>query len=48
VFSSIWPAIALHARVDLGSGTMAWLALREPADGRGEGGPSLPHRDAVL
>ena len=25
---SLWPAIALHALVDLGSGTMAWLALR--------------------
>jgi uncharacterized protein len=29
VFESLWPAIALHALVDLGSGTMAWLALRE-------------------
>jgi membrane protease YdiL (CAAX protease family) len=28
-FQSLWPAIALHALVDLGSGTMAWLALRD-------------------
>lgn len=26
---SLWPAIALHAIVDLGSGVIAWLALRE-------------------
>lgn len=26
---SLWPAIALHALVDLGSGMLAWLALRE-------------------
>jgi membrane protease YdiL (CAAX protease family) len=35
LFGSLWPAIALHALLDLGSGTMAWLALRE---GGGEGG----------
>lgn len=29
VFHSLWPAIALHALVDLGAGMMAWLALRE-------------------
>jgi uncharacterized protein len=29
VFESLWPAIALHALVDLGSGVMAWVALRE-------------------
>ena len=29
VFESLWPAIALHALVDLGSGTMAWVALRD-------------------
>lgn len=29
VFESLWPAIVLHALVDFGSGTMAWLALRE-------------------
>jgi membrane protease YdiL (CAAX protease family) len=28
-FDSLWPAIALHVLVDLGSGTMSWLALRE-------------------
>jgi hypothetical protein len=34
VSGSLWPAIALHAVVDLGGGTMAWLALR---DGSPEG-----------
>jgi hypothetical protein len=29
IFGSLWPAIALHALVDLGSGTIAWLTLRE-------------------
>ena len=29
LFESLWPAIALHATVDLGSGVMAWLVLRE-------------------
>ena len=29
IFNSLWPAIALHAVVDLAAGTMAWLALRE-------------------
>ncbi len=29
IFDSLWPAIALHALIDLGSGMMAWLALRE-------------------
>lgn len=29
VFGSLWPAIVLHALVDLGSGIIAWLALRE-------------------
>ena len=33
VSESLWPAIALHALVDLGSGTMAWLALREKPNG---------------
>jgi uncharacterized protein len=32
IFQSLWPAIALHALVDLGSGAMAWLALREEQD----------------
>lgn len=29
VFGSLWPAIALHALLDLGQGVIAWLALRE-------------------
>jgi uncharacterized protein len=29
IFGSLWPAIALHALVDLGSGVMAWQVLRE-------------------
>jgi uncharacterized protein len=29
IFESLWPAIALHALVDLGSGAMAWVVLRE-------------------
>jgi membrane protease YdiL (CAAX protease family) len=29
ILGSLWPAIALHALNDLGSGMMAWLALRE-------------------
>src|SRR5690606_14563987 len=34
VFDSLWPAIALHAVMDLGAGAMAWLTLREgPAIG---------------
>jgi uncharacterized protein len=34
ISGSLWPAIALHALVDLGSGMIAWLALREgPARG---------------
>jgi uncharacterized protein len=33
-FNSLWPAIALHALLDLAGGIMAWLALRdESADG---------------
>jgi uncharacterized protein len=36
VFESLWPAIVLHALVDLGSGTMAWVALRQrPEDASG-------------
>jgi uncharacterized protein len=35
IFDSLWPAIALHALVDLANGMMAWLALREgQASGR--------------
>jgi membrane protease YdiL (CAAX protease family) len=30
-FDSLWPAIAVHALTDIGSGAMAWLALREEA-----------------
>ncbi len=33
IFGSLWPAIALHALIDLGSGIMAWLALREGSAG---------------
>jgi membrane protease YdiL (CAAX protease family) len=34
VFGSLWPAIALHALVDVGAGMIAWPALREePAKG---------------
>jgi membrane protease YdiL (CAAX protease family) len=29
IFNSLWPAIALHALIDLANGTMAWLVLRE-------------------
>jgi membrane protease YdiL (CAAX protease family) len=29
ITDSLWPAIVLHALVDLGAGIMAWLALRE-------------------
>lgn len=32
IFDSLWPAIALHALVDISSGVMAWLALQgQPA-----------------
>jgi membrane protease YdiL (CAAX protease family) len=33
---SLWPAIVLHALLDLGQGMIAWLALRE---GQATGGP---------
>jgi membrane protease YdiL (CAAX protease family) len=29
ISNSLWPAVSLHALVDLGHGMMAWLALRE-------------------
>jgi membrane protease YdiL (CAAX protease family) len=32
IFGSLWPAIALHALIDLGAGVMAWLALREGSE----------------
>ena len=34
IFDSLWPAIALHALLDLSNGVFAWLALR---DGRANG-----------
>ena len=34
IFGSLWPAIALHALVDLGSGMMAWLVLRDGSANR--------------
>jgi uncharacterized protein len=30
-FGSLWPAIALHALVDLGAGVITWVALRGEA-----------------
>jgi membrane protease YdiL (CAAX protease family) len=30
---SLWPAMALHALVDMGHGLMAWLAVRRVGDG---------------
>lgn len=32
ILGSLWPAIALHALLDLGSGLMAWLVLREGSE----------------
>jgi len=32
-FDSLWPAIVLHAVMDLAAGVMAWLALREAPSG---------------
>ena len=29
LFGSVWPAIALHALVDLAAGAMEWLVLRD-------------------
>jgi membrane protease YdiL (CAAX protease family) len=29
IFGSLWPAMALHALVDIANGMMAWLVLRE-------------------
>lgn len=29
ILGSLWPAIALHALLDIGSGLIAWLALRQ-------------------
>jgi hypothetical protein len=36
IFGSLWPAIALHALIDVGSGMMAWLALSEGSAPRGQ------------
>jgi membrane protease YdiL (CAAX protease family) len=36
IFNSLWPAIVLHALVDLHGGTIAWLALREEQANGGE------------
>jgi membrane protease YdiL (CAAX protease family) len=33
LFNSLWPAIALHALVDVGAGLMVWLALRDGSGG---------------
>lgn len=33
VCGSLWPAIALHALLDLGQGVIAWLAVREGSAG---------------
>jgi hypothetical protein len=41
IFESLWPAIALHALVDLSSGVMAWLVLRE-----GQATPHERHSEA--
>jgi membrane protease YdiL (CAAX protease family) len=35
IFGSLLPAIALHALIDIGSGLLAWLALRR-AQGEGD------------
>ena len=35
ILGSLWPAIVLHALVDLGMGFVAWLALREGPSGTG-------------
>ena len=33
LFGSLWPAIAVHALVDLGNGLIAWVVLREERTG---------------
>src|SRR5262249_19119191 len=36
LFGSLWPAIGLHAVIDVGAGTIAWLAMRRKlAEGGG-------------
>lgn len=32
IFGSLWPAIALHVLIDLGSGMMTWMVLRERSE----------------
>jgi membrane protease YdiL (CAAX protease family) len=41
-FGTLWPAIAMHAILDIGNGMFAWLTLREdePSPGGAEGLPS--------
>lgn len=49
ILGSLWPAMALHAILDLGQGVIAWLALRENS-ARGdeqEGKPSSEPVDAL-
>lgn len=44
VFGSLFPAMALHAIMDIGSGVLAWLALREgQLPGAQPGGEALQH-----
>ena len=40
IFDWLWPAIALHALIDVANGMMAWLTLREgqATEGVGEAG----------
>lgn len=38
-FESLWPAIAIHALIDAGSGTLSWLALRERPEAPPGGAP---------
>ncbi|HVJ80904.1 MAG TPA: type II CAAX endopeptidase family protein, partial [Planctomycetia bacterium] len=45
IFGSLWPAIALHALLDLGQGLIAWLALRDgdsTGDATGIDKPTYP------
>lgn len=46
IFDSLWPAIALHALIDLGAGVMAWLALREES-AEGDAPPNQVSLDEV-
>jgi membrane protease YdiL (CAAX protease family) len=42
VFDSLWPAIALHAIVDLGAGLMSWVTLREGTEPQSTSGVTAP------